>query len=552
MRQKISAAVLLVVPERVFLRAQALGRERGAAVGVDVQVALVIRGRPPQRRRRKARWRTSRSIHDTACCWNRARPSKPSRRVPRRLPAWWLSCRSSRQPSGRGNTSLPLRSGIRSTADWRIIRPMQNSDATSRVAFAALRDFIAAAFERVGLPAGDAAQSAKLMAEAELQGSDGHGVIRLVPYAQRIRAGGINLKPDIRVVEERAAMALVDGDNGMGHLVMKRAARDRDREGAHRGRRLGRRAHGATTPGPASLYARMPLAHDMIGLYFAVGNANHLPPWGGLDMLLSTNPIAVAMPARRRAADRARHGDHRRRLRQGEGQGAARRDDARGLDDRPRGPAAHRSEARRRRLPAADRRLQGLRPGADLRPARRHAERRGDGQRRRSTSTTTTPRTTNTGQAIARDRPRGLRRRRRSSRRASTRSCATCARASACPASSASGCRASRATRSASPTRATASRSPPALRASLDTLAARARHRATGSNRQGDDTMIPRRPHRRRRCARACCRSPAHGAGGYPEQADPHDRAARRRRAPSTTPRASSRRRCRRTWASRS
>ena len=41
----------------------------------------------------------------------------------------------------------------------------------------------------------------------------------------------------------------------------------------------------------------MPLAHDMIGLYLAVGNANHLPAWGGLDMLLSTNPIAVAVPA---------------------------------------------------------------------------------------------------------------------------------------------------------------------------------------------------------------------------------------------------------------
>jgi LDH2 family malate/lactate/ureidoglycolate dehydrogenase len=49
--------------------------------------------------------------------------------------------------------------------------------------------------------------------------------------------------------------------------------------------------------GPASLYARMPLAAGMIGLYFAVGNANHLPPWGGLEMLLSTNPIAAAIPA---------------------------------------------------------------------------------------------------------------------------------------------------------------------------------------------------------------------------------------------------------------
>jgi len=53
--------------------------------------------------------------------------------------------------------------------------------------------------------------------------------------------------------------------------------------------------------GPASLYARMALAHDMIGLYFAVGNANHLPPWGGLDMLLSTNPIAAAIPANEEA-----------------------------------------------------------------------------------------------------------------------------------------------------------------------------------------------------------------------------------------------------------
>ena len=53
--------------------------------------------------------------------------------------------------------------------------------------------------------------------------------------------------------------------------------------------------------GPASLYASMPVAHNMIGLYLAVGNANHLPAWGGLDMLLSTNPIAIAMPGENEA-----------------------------------------------------------------------------------------------------------------------------------------------------------------------------------------------------------------------------------------------------------
>jgi LDH2 family malate/lactate/ureidoglycolate dehydrogenase len=29
----------------------------------------------------------------------------------------------------------------------------------------------------------------------------------------------------------------------------------------------------------------------------AVGNANHMAPWGGVDLLLSTNPIAIAVPA---------------------------------------------------------------------------------------------------------------------------------------------------------------------------------------------------------------------------------------------------------------
>jgi LDH2 family malate/lactate/ureidoglycolate dehydrogenase len=160
----------------------------------------------------------------------------------------------------------------------------------------ALRDFIARAFVAVGMPDADAATVAALMTEADLQGSDGHGVIRLAPYLKRIRAGGINLHPEIRVVEERAATVLLDGDNAMGHLVMTRAAQIAGEKAQRAG--IGwAGARFSNHAGPASLYARMALPRDMIGLYFAVGNANHLPPWGGLDMLLSTNPIAVAIPA---------------------------------------------------------------------------------------------------------------------------------------------------------------------------------------------------------------------------------------------------------------
>ena len=160
---------------------------------------------------------------------------------------------------------------------------------------AQLSAFICATFRAVGLPEADARTVGELMAESDVQGSDGHGVIRVPVYIRRILGGAVNVTPNIRVVEERAATALVDGDNGMGHLVMKRATelaieKARTCGIAWVGSRFSNHA------GPASLYARMPLAHDMVGLYFAVGNANHLPPWGGLDMLLSTNPIAVAFP----------------------------------------------------------------------------------------------------------------------------------------------------------------------------------------------------------------------------------------------------------------
>src|SRR5947208_13708134 len=101
---------------------------------------------------------------------------------------------------------------------------MTMNEASARVGVERLRGFIRAALCRLGMPDDDASTVASLMAEADLQGSDGHGVIRLPQYVKRIRAGGVNLKPDIRIVKERAGMALVHGDNGMGHLVMKRAA----------------------------------------------------------------------------------------------------------------------------------------------------------------------------------------------------------------------------------------------------------------------------------------------------------------------------------------
>jgi L-2-hydroxycarboxylate dehydrogenase (NAD+) len=164
-----------------------------------------------------------------------------------------------------------------------------------------LSAFIARVLTGVGLPESDAERVAELMSEADARGADGHGVFRLPQYVKRIQAGGMNTRPNIRVTQEKAASALVDGDNAMGHLVMSRAAEI----AVEKARAAGVAWVGARNSnhaGPAMLYARMPLAADMIGIYIAVGSANHLPPWGGTEMLLSTNPIAIAVPGEKHDA----------------------------------------------------------------------------------------------------------------------------------------------------------------------------------------------------------------------------------------------------------
>jgi L-2-hydroxycarboxylate dehydrogenase (NAD+) len=167
---------------------------------------------------------------------------------------------------------------------------------TPRVRAEKLNGFVVRAFTAAALPPEDAAVVADLITEADLRGSDTHGVIRVPTYVKRIKAGGINPRPRIRIIEERAGTALVDGDNGMGHLVMRFAAltaieKAKKTGVAWVGARMSNHA------GPAALYTMMPLAHDMVGLYLAVGSNNHLPPWGGSEVLLGTNPIAVAIPA---------------------------------------------------------------------------------------------------------------------------------------------------------------------------------------------------------------------------------------------------------------
>src|SRR5499427_5094365 len=158
------------------------------------------------------------------------------------------------------------------------------------------RAFIDDVFRAQGLPAADAARIAELMTEADLTGADAHGIFRLPHYIRRFKAGGVNPAPRITVNRTAPATALVDGDNGMGHLVMSRAAETaialaRDNGVAWVG------AAKSNHAGTAGIYAAMPVEHGMIGLYAAIANANHMAVWGGAELLLGTNPLGIGVPS---------------------------------------------------------------------------------------------------------------------------------------------------------------------------------------------------------------------------------------------------------------
>ena len=163
------------------------------------------------------------------------------------------------------------------------------------ISVATLQDFVARALTARGVPDADAAKVAGLMVEADVFGYGTHGVFRLRQYLARLAGGGCNPTPAISVVQETVAVALIDGDNGLGHLAMA-AACNLAIEKA-RGAGIGwvgvRRGNHA---GPLALYVRPQAEAGMLGMAASVGSANHVPPFGGTDLLLGTNPIAFSAP----------------------------------------------------------------------------------------------------------------------------------------------------------------------------------------------------------------------------------------------------------------
>src|SRR5262249_26299303 len=107
-------------------------------------------------------------------------------------------------------------------------------------------------------------------------------------------------KANIKVLQRAPSTALVDGDDGIGHLVMTYATNLAIELAGESG--IGWvGVRNSNHAGAAGIYAEMPVAHGMVGIYAAVSTINHMGPWGGAEALLGTNPIAIGIPAGKEA-----------------------------------------------------------------------------------------------------------------------------------------------------------------------------------------------------------------------------------------------------------
>jgi LDH2 family malate/lactate/ureidoglycolate dehydrogenase len=146
-----------------------------------------------------------------------------------------------------------------------------------------------------GLPRSDAALAADCLVQADLRGVDTHGVIHLPIYVRRIKLGLANPHPQIAVLRETPATALLDGDRGLGQVVaaraMERAIALAEQSGVGL---VGVR--NSTHFGMAGYFAMMALARDMVGVAISSARAT-MAPWGGTEARVGNNPLAVAIPA---------------------------------------------------------------------------------------------------------------------------------------------------------------------------------------------------------------------------------------------------------------
>src|SRR4029450_13042125 len=169
------------------------------------------------------------------------------------------------------------------------------------VSDAALRQTVAAIFEKCNLTPEDAAIGADVLGTTDLRGGESHGVSNMLrSYVQSYQNGNYNPRPNWRIVRESPSTATIDGDGGLGVILGPKAMRIAISKAKtvgvgivtmYNGRHLGAVGH----------HAMLAAQEDMIGMCMTATQPGVVRRFGA-EARFGTNPISIAAPAKSQPA----------------------------------------------------------------------------------------------------------------------------------------------------------------------------------------------------------------------------------------------------------
>ena len=172
---------------------------------------------------------------------------------------------------------------------------MEKKMSDTHASFDKLEALMKDVFVKVGVPADDAAVCAEILIESDKRGIDSHGVGRFKPiYIDRIKDGIQNPVTNFEIVKDHLATAVVDGHDGMGHVIGKRSMQ----MAVDKAKKYGMGmvvARNSTHYGIAGYYATMAAKENMIGITGTNARPSIAPTFG-IDNMLGTNPLTFGLP----------------------------------------------------------------------------------------------------------------------------------------------------------------------------------------------------------------------------------------------------------------
>ena len=168
--------------------------------------------------------------------------------------------------------------------------------ASKHLKFEVIERFMEAILMKAGVPSDDAKIITDVLLWADRHGFDSHGVNRLKSiYLDRIREGIVNPVTKYDIIRESPGTAVIDGNNGMGHVIGRKAMQLAIEKASKTGIAMVA-VRNSSHYGSAGYYAMMAAEENMIGMTGTNARPSIAPTFG-VENMLGTNPFTFAIPS---------------------------------------------------------------------------------------------------------------------------------------------------------------------------------------------------------------------------------------------------------------